>query len=165
MRSNFHDKFQIENWPDCFWRQMMMIYQKTKTSFYLDLKLYSQTLKIEKRWQSILPQCFVWSFKNHVSWWFLAFSPSWNQNISLFHQRLITPQYFGLQNAELNYYFVNFQPSRVLCVWTTTRIDLKFSRDLQSIKIYSRKYSFHIAMFWLKVIAQNSSKLPFFVSK
>ena len=38
--------------------------------------------------------------------------------------------------------FINFRTLKAICVWTTTRIDLKFSEHLQGIKVYSQKYGF-----------------------
>ena len=58
--------------------------------------------------------------------------------------------------------FINFRTLKGICVWTTTRIDLKFSGHLQGINVYSQKYGFLMAVFWLKVMGQNNSKSVFF---
>ena len=56
----------------------------------------------------------------------------------------------------------DFQALNLICVWAPTRIDLKFSGDLQGIQIYSQKLRFCKKMFWLKVITQKTPKLLFF---
>ena len=48
-----------------------------------------------------------------------------------------------------------FQALNWICVWTPTGIDLKFSGDLQRIKIYFQEFRFYKNMFWRKVNAQN----------
>ena len=71
--------------------------------------------------------------------------------------------YFRWQNPDIIIItFAYFQTLNVICVWTPTRIDLKFSGDLYNTKIYSQKPGFCITMFSLKVIAQNHSKSLFF---
>ena len=38
--------------------------------------------------------------------------------------------------------FINFRTLKAICVWTTTRINVKLSGHLQGIKIYSQKHCF-----------------------
>ena len=74
--------------------------------------------------------------------------------------------YFNWQNPDIIIIIINFadfQSLNVICVWTPTRIDLKFLRDLNSIKIYTQKSGFYRCILWLKVIAQNPSKLAIFM--
>ena len=110
------------------------------SSSHLVLKSYTQTLKIEKRWPSIFSRSILFDPSKIM---FLAQfqhclevrnkkNRSSNDFLFPFTLACETQNYYY-------YYFINFRTLNAICVWTTTRIDLKFSGDLQSNKIYSQK--------------------------
>ena len=142
-----HKCYDFETLHNCSWGQIMTSHKKWRHHLIWSWNYTPKREILKNADQAFLAEVFTLFFQKSCFWIFFNIISKLEAKII----KVLTIFYFALlwptKRRIIIITFINFETLRAICVWSTTRIDLKFWGYLQGIRIYSQKYGFLISMF------------------